>query len=71
MNNHLTMHLLRYQMNAIGVPSDHLTLEEILDLCVKAHIPLDFECYVYERDTDSVSCGWSMSVRLAKVPDNG
>lgn len=71
MNNHPTLHLIRYQMNAIGIPADHLTLEEILALCVTAHIPLDFEWYIYTHKDELYGCKWTGSVRLARIPTDG
>lgn len=61
------MHLFRYQLNHIGIPSDHLNLEQMLSLATKMHVPLDFEWFVYTRQDGD----WYGEVRFARIPKDG
>lgn len=62
------MHLFRYQFNNLGIPSDHLNLEEMLSISMKMHVPLDFEWYVYTRPE---SGDWYGNTRFARIPKDG
>lgn len=49
-NYSVPMGNLRYQFEELLIPNAHLTLTELIDLCIELHIPLDFvwSYHIYE-----------------------